>query len=98
MALVAVCLTDDVAAARAQARAQGEMYARLPAYRAVLDREGVDGPADLLVAGSLDDVAEGLAAYQAAGVTDLRLAVSAPTPDDEARTREGLATLLAARR
>jgi F420-dependent oxidoreductase-like protein len=98
MALVAVCVTDDVAAARAQARAQGEMYARLPAYRAVLDREGVDGPADLLVAGSLDDVAEGLAAYQAAGVTDLRLAVSAPTPDDEARTREGLATLLAARR
>lgn len=73
------------------------MYEQLPAYRAVLDREGVDGPADLLVAGSLDAVTAGLATYVAAGATDLRLAIAAPTPDDEARTRAGLGTLLAAR-
>jgi alkanesulfonate monooxygenase SsuD/methylene tetrahydromethanopterin reductase-like flavin-dependent oxidoreductase (luciferase family) len=95
MALVAVSITDDVPAARAHAEVTGETYARLPAYRAVLDREGVDGPADLLVAGSIDDVVEGLRRYVDAGVTDLRLGVSAPTPDVDAATREALAGLLA---
>jgi F420-dependent oxidoreductase-like protein len=97
MALVTVCVTADPAAAREEARRQGALYARLPAYRAVLDREGVDGPADLLVAGSLDDVAEGLSAYVAAGATDLRVGLAAPTPDDEAATRDGLAQLASAR-
>jgi 5,10-methylenetetrahydromethanopterin reductase len=97
MALVSVCVTGDPDAARDEARRHGELYARLPAYRAALDREGVDGPADLLVAGSLDDVAAGLAAYVAAGATDLRVAAAAATPDDDARTREGLAALAATR-
>ncbi|HKE73827.1 MAG TPA: TIGR03564 family F420-dependent LLM class oxidoreductase [Acidimicrobiales bacterium] len=97
MALVTVCVTDDPGAARDEARRHGELYARLPAYRAVLDREGVDGPADLLVAGSPDDVAAGLAAYVAAGATDLRVAAAGATPDDGARTREGLAALASAR-
>jgi F420-dependent oxidoreductase-like protein len=94
MALVTVCVTDDLAAARANAAEQGETYARLPAYRAMLDREGVDGPADLLVAGSIGAVVEGLRAYVDAGVTDLRLGISAPTDADAAATREALADLL----
>jgi 5,10-methylenetetrahydromethanopterin reductase len=95
MALVAVCVTDDVGAARANAAIQGETYSRLPAYRAVLDREGVDGPADLLVAGPIDAVVAGLRAYVDAGVTDLRIGVSAPTPALDAATRDALAGILA---
>jgi hypothetical protein len=34
------------------------MYGMLPSYRAMLDREGVDGPAELAVVGSADEVAE----------------------------------------
>ena len=95
MALVTVCVTDDLAAARAHAEVTGETYARLPAYRAVLDREGVDGPADLLVAGSIEAVVDGLRAYVEAGVTDLRIGIAAPSPADDAATRDALAEVLA---
>ena len=44
-------------------------------------------PALLLVAGSADDVTEGLAAYVDAGVTDLRISIADPTPDDRDATR-----------
>src|SRR5690606_3062969 len=94
MPLVAVCVTDDVPAARAHAEVTGETYARLPAHRAVLHRAGVRRPAGLLVAGSIDDVVEGLRRYVDAGVTDLRVGVSAPTPAVDAATREALAGLL----
>ena len=94
MALVAVCVTDDVDAARASAAVHTETYARLPAYRAVLDREGVDSPADLLLAGPIEAIVDGLRGYVEAGATDLRLGVSSPTPEIEAATREALAELL----
>ena len=40
---------------------------------------------------------EGLSAYVAAGATDLRVGLAAPTPADEAATRDGLAQLASAR-
>ena len=45
------------------------MYGRLPSYRAMFEREGVAGPADLAIVGSAAEVEDGIAAGFC-GVTD----------------------------
>lgn len=90
---VPVCVTDDVAAARAFAAQRLGMYGALPAYRAMLEREGVTGPQDLLVAGSESRVSEALAEYAAAGATDLRAGALCAAPAEAERTRALLASL-----
>jgi alkanesulfonate monooxygenase SsuD/methylene tetrahydromethanopterin reductase-like flavin-dependent oxidoreductase (luciferase family) len=42
----------------------------LPSYRAMLDREGVDGPADIALIGDEATVRAGIARLRDAGVTD----------------------------
>lgn len=91
IALVAVCVTDQTDAARAHSREVSAGYAALPSYRAMLDREGVDSPADLLLAGSIERVVDGLGEYAAAGVTDLRLTAVGHDDTTIASTREALA-------
>ncbi len=95
MALVSVAVTDDPAAAREAAIAAGRGYAALPSYRSMLDIEGVASGADLLVAGSVDEVAAGLAEYVDAGVTDLRIGLGTSEPGLLDATRAGLAEILA---
>ena len=46
------------------------MYGKLPSYRAMFEREGVEGPADLAIVGSAAEVEDGIATLAAAGVTD----------------------------
>jgi F420-dependent oxidoreductase-like protein len=94
-AMVAVALTDDPAAAHAAATAADELYATLPAYRRVLDLEGVATAADLLLAGSLDRIVDGVGAYVDAGVTELRLGIGSSDPRVVGATRDALAGLLA---
>lgn len=91
LAAVGITITDDVDAARQLALAQNVMYDAFSSYRAMLDREGVDSGADLLVAGSPEEVREGLAAYVEAGVTDLRIGIFSSSPRDHAATRQFLA-------
>lgn len=93
---VPVCVTDDVAAARAFAAQRLAVYGGLPAYRAMLEREGVTGPQDVLVAGSESQVRDALARYAAAGATDLRAGPLCPTPAEAERTRALLAGLACA--
>jgi 5,10-methylenetetrahydromethanopterin reductase len=97
VALVSVCVTGDPAAVRARGREQAAMYDTLPSYRAALDREGVASGADLIVAGPPDAVVEGLAAYAAAGATDLRVTLGPGDPDEQAATRALLAAVLSNR-
>lgn len=94
MALVSIAVTDEPQVALDAARAMTKGYAELPAYRAMLDIEGVESPADLLIAGSFDDVLEGLQAYIDAGATDLRMGISTATPEIEASTRQAVPDLL----
>ncbi len=94
MALVSVVVTDDPSGARESAVEAGRGYAALPSYRRVLDLEGVTSGAELLVAGSLDQVAGGLTAYAEAGVTDLRIGLGSSEPDLAEATRAGLSELL----
>ncbi len=65
-----VCVTDDEAAARAQAAEQFQMYGFLPSYRAMLDREGADGPADVAIVGNADEVRAGVERVMEAGATE----------------------------
>jgi len=65
-----VCVTSDVAAARERAARGLGGYNQLPPYRAMLEREGADGPADVLIAGTEDEVDRQLAELEEAGATD----------------------------
>src|SRR5438552_15844766 len=62
-----LALTDDVAAARELARRMFKSYAVLPAYRAMLDREGAAGPAEGAVGGARDAIGEQLRGPACAG-------------------------------
>src|ERR1700733_13163716 len=52
-----VCVTSDPDAARAGAEKVFSIYAQLPSYRAMLDKEGAAGPGDVALAGDEDSVA-----------------------------------------
>lgn len=86
-----VCVTTRPAEARQFADRTFARYGQLPSYRAILDKEGADGPADVALIGSADEVRAGLRAVADAGATDLAAAVFALPGDDPTPTYELLA-------
>ncbi|MGO9081462.1 MAG: TIGR03564 family F420-dependent LLM class oxidoreductase [Streptosporangiaceae bacterium] len=92
--ILPVCVTDDPAGARERASRVFEIYGQLPSYRAMLDREGAAGPADVAIVGGEDKVAGEIRALAAAGVTDFAAAEFATGPDQQ-RTRQLLRDLIA---
>src|SRR5665213_2416942 len=93
-AMVEVAVTRDPAATHAASVEAGRLYATLPAYRRVLDLEGVGSGADLLLAGSIDRIVAGLGAYVEAGVTELRLCIGSSDRAVIGATRDALGALL----
>lgn len=89
-----VCVTDDAERARRYAAEKLKRYAELASYRAMLDREGAQGPEDICLIGDEGRVRESIAALAHAGATDLRATELEPTPEDRARTRKLLKALL----
>ncbi|WP_433237459.1 TIGR03564 family F420-dependent LLM class oxidoreductase [Actinomadura nitritigenes] len=87
-----VCVTDDAERARARAAKAFEVYGTLPSYRAMMDREGAQGPAGLAVIGDEDAVGARLEELAAAGVTDFVAGEFVPGADRE-RTRDFLKSL-----
>lgn len=89
-----VAVTPDVTEARAAAARVFQTYGFLPSYRAMLDREGAEGPADLAMIGDADAVGEQMDRLAEIGVTDF---LGAPYPIGKGnqasveRTREFLA-------
>jgi F420-dependent oxidoreductase-like protein len=88
-----VMITNDPDAARQQAAADFAVYGTLPSYRAMLDREGAAGPADVALVGDEATVGAALAGLADAGVTDF-VAADFGAAADAARTREFLRSLL----
>ncbi len=86
-----VWVTDNPEPARELIAKTLTIYGQLPSYRAMLDIEGVDGPADISLIGSEDEVAEGLAAIKASGATDFTAVITTPDPDERQRTVDVLA-------
>jgi F420-dependent oxidoreductase-like protein len=93
-AALPVCVTDDVAAARERAAAVFAVYGQLPSYRAMLDREGAAGPADIAIIGSDAEVIEQIGALETIGVTDFIAVEFGRDPDEQARTRSALIDVL----
>ena len=89
-----VCVTDDRAGAAARAAETFAAYGGLPSYRAMLDREGVAGPADIAIIGSAAEVQDRVGALAGIGVTDFAAVEFGATPDEVRNTREALKGLL----
>ena len=88
-----ICVTDDAASAREAAGRAFAVYGTLPSYRAMLDAEGVEGPADIVIAGGEKDAKEALSRLAASGVTDFNAAIFPAGPDKEASRRRTYAFL-----
>jgi F420-dependent oxidoreductase-like protein len=78
-----VSVTADVEGAREKATATFGFYNNLPSYRAMLDREGAGGPADVAVVGDEESVAAQLRHLGDIGATDLMLPVFGSAEDRE---------------
>jgi 5,10-methylenetetrahydromethanopterin reductase len=87
-----VCVTPDPDAARQLAGEVFAMYGFLPSYRAMLDREGADGPGDVAVVGDEESVAQQLRGLAEIGVTDLALPVFG-SAEEQSRTKQLLGEL-----
>ena len=83
MALVRICVTDDLAGAKVLAREIAAHYQSNPSYANATKHEGLDDASDLHLIGSWQLILDGLAEYGGAGATDLRIQVM--THDDKSR-------------
>jgi F420-dependent oxidoreductase-like protein len=88
-----VCLTNDVEAAKERAAKDYVIYGQLPSYRAVLDREGAAGPADIAIIGNEATIAASIARVRDAGTTEFAANLFGST-EEQTRTQEFLASLL----
>jgi F420-dependent oxidoreductase-like protein len=88
-----ICVTADADAARERAAGDFRTYGFLPSYRAMLDREGAAGPADVAIVGDESTVRNGLARLADAGVTDFVASIFGER-DDRAATRALLQSML----
>lgn len=84
IATLPVCVTTQEAEVRARISEALSMYAALPSYQAMFEREGVSEPGELAIVGDETRVAAGIEAMAKAGVTDF--AASAFTVSDDERT------------
>ena len=87
-----ICVTDDAAAARARAATEFAMYGQLPSYRAMLDKEGAGGPADVAIIGDEAEVRAGIERIAACGADDF-VASAFGSSEEKDRTRALLRTV-----
>lgn len=88
-----VCVTSDVDAARERAARDFQVYGFLPSYRAMLDREGAEGPADVAIVGDEATVEKQVRALADAGVTEYVASIFG-NRDERATTRALLKSML----
>lgn len=87
-----VSVTADPDGARAKAAQAFGFYNNLPSYRAMLDKEGAGGPADVAVVGDEESVARQLRGLGEVGATSLSLPVFG-TSEERQRTMRLLSDL-----
>jgi F420-dependent oxidoreductase-like protein len=90
-----VCVTDDPDGARERAGSVFAVYDSLPSYKAMLDREGAAGPADVAIVGDERAVTAALRGLADVGTTDFAaVEYGSVSKGDRERTRELLRSLL----
>jgi len=93
VASLPVYVTDDAQAAHEAIAKALQVYGQLPVYRACLDAEGVEGPADIALIGDEKKVEEGLRRLASAGATDFYALVAPEAVSDAACARRTHALL-----
>ena len=88
-----VVLTNRPEDARERIAKQLTIYGQLPSYRAMLDREGAKGPADIALAGDENYLRGAIERLRGIGVTDFNAAIAAADGDSAERTLQFLASL-----
>jgi 5,10-methylenetetrahydromethanopterin reductase len=88
-----VCVTSDIDAARQRAAQDFQVYGFLPSYRAMLDREGAEGPADVAIVGDEGTVEKQVRALADAGVTEYIASIFG-SREERAQTRALLKSML----
>jgi len=76
-----ISVTSDVADTMATVNQNLEIYGTLPSYRAMLDREGAKGPADVGLFGTRAQVLEKLHDLSEAGVTEFSASMTGESAD-----------------
>jgi 5,10-methylenetetrahydromethanopterin reductase len=87
VAALPVSVTDDLDGARAAAADQFAIYGKLPSYRAMLDREGYEGPEDACLIGDDGAVSDRIDELEQNGVDEFVALPFSPAGEDRARTR-----------
>jgi 5,10-methylenetetrahydromethanopterin reductase len=95
MVSVPVAVTADREGAAERINAAFAIYPSLPSYKAMLDKEGVQTPADVSFIGDEESVAASIEKLAAAGATDF-VAANAGNPEEQARTLTLLSELACA--
>ncbi len=86
-----IALTSDREAARRKIARTLRIYGTLPSYRAMLDREGAETPADVALVGEAPALRDQLARLAEIGVTDFGASIVPVEPGSAERTLELLA-------
>ena len=94
IAALPVCVTKDVVKAHEIAAKTFVIYGQLPSYRAMLDHEGAAGPADIVIAGTAEQVKQRVADLAGIGVTDFAAVEFSNDPDEIAATRDAMKSLI----
>jgi F420-dependent oxidoreductase-like protein len=88
-----IILTNKPDEAKAKIAQQLTIYGQLPSYRAMLDREGVAGPADVAIAGDENLIRGQLKRLEDIGVTHFNAAIAAVEDGAFDRTLEFLSSM-----
>jgi F420-dependent oxidoreductase-like protein len=94
VAAVVVCITDDPDAARRRIESTSKPYATMPAFKAMLEREGVTSQVDIGIIGDEATARAKARCFLDAGATELAVRESTGTPEEAERTRAFLKDLL----
>lgn len=87
IATLPVCVTDDEDGVRARISNTLGMYAQLPSYQAMFEREGVTEPGELALVGSASRVGELLEELADVGVTDFAASEFTTNEEEREQTR-----------
>ena len=93
VASLPICVTNDVDTVRERAAKEFQVYGFLPSYRAMLDREGAEGPADVAMIGDEASVTKELGRLADAGTTEFVASIIG-NRDERAETRALLKSMI----
>jgi 5,10-methylenetetrahydromethanopterin reductase len=88
-----IVLTTNIDQAKEKIAKDLTVYGQLPSYRAMLDREGAAGPADIAIVGDENQLRGQIKRFQDLGVTDFNAAIMDTEDGAYARTLEFLGSI-----